>query len=559
MKRSLAVSIILRFPISESVRLVALLERCLDAVDSVGELVVNWSYPLHFLLSDSSSRADNLITRLKARTTDSQVPMGYTGAYHPLLAPDELRREIGWMEKNGWNEDLATVFDAKPDAFYPPCVDLAREPIRKIYQEGPELLIFDPARELLHIGNGNEFRARHAIDASDLEPRYLSKQLARRHRKEPFTTTVVVIDQTVSTPGHTEQLLRAVAELKRSKNAFSIVSLQGLSGSEGEASSQLDGRQLAVVPNDPISRHLRASLASLPKGRKRGADELIRKRLERLTVVDVETAKGLLGSDSLDKVRDRPLVADMSGEITLTEGPISVRFQGGRLTGILDGASEIINGAAAMARIVRGEQVHEYSTISAFSFDDRNCRGLRVLQGLNGPELSAPGQIIADYFFEEGKEPLSVSLRVTHPEFKDETPVSEYSLLELPLFRVDASRSVEVEGRYPDGNRYTLELRPAHRHQLLFGSDFRFTCGDRQLALTFACRTGAPPEALPVRFRPAGNALLLTINPFGSYLPSPVAAFAGTEERLELTIRAQRIHEARKSRSNEAKPVSSTG
>lgn len=559
MKRSLVVSIILRFPITAGVQLVALLERSLDAVDNACELAVNWNYPLHFLFSESSSRADNVIERLKARTTDLHVPMGYTGAFHPLLAADELQRELRWMEKNTWHEDLKTIFDTKPQAFFPACIDLIREPIRKIYQEGPQLIVHDPAQELIYTGNGSEFRSHHAIDASLLEPRALSKQLARRHRKEPFRTTVVVIDQTKCAPDHTEQLLRAVAELKRAKSAFSVVPIQELSGSEKEGSPRLDSYRLAMLPNDPTSRRFRASLASMPKGRKRGADELIRKRLERLTVVDIESAKGMLGSERLDKVRDRTLVADMSGEITLTEGRLSVRFLGGRLTGILDGTSEIITGEAAAARMVCGEQTLEYTTISAFSFDDRSSRGLRVLQGLNGPELSAPGQIIADYFFEEGKEPLSVALRVTHPEFKDERLISEYSLLELPLFLVDEKRTVEVDGQYPDGDRYALRLNPAPGNRLLFGSDFRFTCGDRELALSFACPTGAPPEALPIRFYRAGQALLLAINPFGSYLPSPVAAFAGREERLKLTIRAQRILETQESSSSEAKPVSSAG
>ena len=559
MKRSLAVSIILRFPIAASVQLVALLERSLDAVESAGEVAVNWNYPLHFLFSDSSSRADNVIERLKARTTDLHLPMGYTGAFHPLLAADELKRELRWMEKNGWHEDMQTVFDTRPEAFFPACVDLTREPIRKIYQESPPLLVHDSTRELIHIGDGTEFRGHLAIEASRVEPRSLSKQLARRHRKEPFRTTVVIIDQTTCSPDHTEQLLRAIADLKQARSAFSVVPITELSESEEESPVPIDGQRLTELPNDPISRRLRASLATMPKGRKRGADDLIRRRLERLTVIDVESAKGLLGAEELAKISDRTLVADMSGEITLTEGRLSARFEGGRLNGILDGTSEIVTGAAATARMVRGEQIHEYTTISAFSFDDRNSRGLRVLLGVSGPELSAAGQIVADYFFEEGKEPLSISLRVSHPEFKDDATITEYSLFELPLFLVDRQRPVEVEGQYPDGDRYTLHLTPTPGELLLFGNNFRFTCGDREFVLGFACPTGAPPEVLPVRFRSAGEALLLSINPFGSYLPSPVSAFAGREEQLELTVTARQLREVPEGRSNETKPVVTSG
>lgn len=173
MKRALTASIILRFPTADSVQLVAAIERCLDAAGPEERFSINWNYPLHTLLSDSSSRAENVVSRLKARRTDTQLPMGFSGAYHGLLSAEELKREIQWAGKNPWGEDLETAYGSDLEILFPLSVDLIRPPIRRIYAAGPTILVADRDGERMYAGDGETFQSLPAITASRIENRHL--------------------------------------------------------------------------------------------------------------------------------------------------------------------------------------------------------------------------------------------------------------------------------------------------------------------------------------------------------------------------------------------------
>ncbi|HUX22158.1 MAG TPA: hypothetical protein VMW69_13030, partial [Spirochaetia bacterium] len=296
MKKALTVSIILRFPTANSVRLVASIERSLDAAEDISQIALNWNYPLHTLFSDSSSRAESVINRLKERGADRQIPMGFSGAYHGLLSPEELKKELEWALKNPWGEDMKTNFRLDPDAIFPSSVDLVRPALRRLYTGHPPLLVEDRNGESLYFGDAGGFNAVPSIDATFLDPKMLSKCLLRYYRKEPCTSVVVVVDAVRLDAEETSALLAGLTALAESKPSFEVAPIGSLLAQLAERASRIDADmvvpRIRAIPTDPVSRLSRSSVVELKKGRRRGADDLTRRRLERLTLLDIEESKG---------------------------------------------------------------------------------------------------------------------------------------------------------------------------------------------------------------------------------------------------------------------------
>jgi hypothetical protein len=537
---------------------VAAIERCLDALPPADELVLNWSYPLHTLLKDSSVRADHVAERLRKREGDGQIPIGYSGAYHILLSAEELKREIQWTEKNPWSEDLKTLFGSSLDTIFPLGVDLIREPLRRTYRGGPKLLIADRTGTAVFIGNGESFQSIPALSTSRFENRHLSRALLRYYRRAAYKSVVVLLDGLALSSERTESIMKSFIDLRVTKPKFKAVRLteviRELSGDRRECESIR--YRLEMIPTDPVSRKYRLSAARAKRGRHRGTDDLTIRRFERLTVVDPVEDKAAVNNDE-PRAKERTVVADMSGEVTLNESRLRVRFLQGRMIGILIGQYEILSGLPASSRFVRGERLLEFSTVSAFSFEDDRDRGLRVVQRLDGDDLATPGRIITDYYFRDGREELFISITASYPEFKSADDIDIYSLLELPLFSVGSEETIEVKGEYPDGVQYSLTLRPDPAPILLCGVSFRFVSGPRVFRLSFESRHGAPPEILPVRFKTKGADHHLWINPCGSYTKSPAASFAGMQEQFHLSINADKVAENdgnRKAASDEWAP-----
>jgi hypothetical protein len=468
--------------------------------------------------------------------------MGFSGAYHGLLSAEELKKEMEWAVKNPWGEDMQTVFGRVPDALFPSSVDLVRPALRRLYSGHPPLLVADRDGESLYCGDADGFTAVPLIDATILDPRLLSKRLLRYYRREPYAAVVVVVDAVSLDAGRASAVFSALSSLAESKTSFEIAPIDSTLVQLTDEVSRVDADtiipRMGSFPTDPISRIVRSSVVELKKGRRRGTDDLTKRRLERLTVLDIEESKGLVGEREIEKIEDRTLVADMSGEATLSESSLHAHFLHGKLTGLTENRQEILTGAASSSKMVRSGREWEFTTVGAFSFEDERSRGMRVVQGLGGPGVAAPGQIVSDFYFEEGNSALLISFTVSYPELHGEEYVDEYSLWELPLFNVRALETIGVEGIFPDGDRYSMGIEPTTESMILYGVDFRFNAGTKQFRIAFDSHPASPPEALPVRFRKSNTGYFFCINPRGSYARSPMASFVGIHEQFHLRISA---------------------
>jgi hypothetical protein len=129
----LLIGLRLRDPASEAGRRAAetLLE---EAASLLPRLPLAWNLPLA-PLEASRGRADLAVeikTRVRSRS-DSVLLMGYGGGPHPLLAAEELERELDWCRRNPWGSGAKSLLGQEPKHLLPLVADLAREALDGVY------------------------------------------------------------------------------------------------------------------------------------------------------------------------------------------------------------------------------------------------------------------------------------------------------------------------------------------------------------------------------------------------------------------------------------------
>lgn len=539
MKRTLNVLLLLRFPTTNGVELVSALERAIDCVDAAGDLSIHWSYPIHPLLGDSSSRADRVVERLKERPNDRTLPIGFTGAYHPLLQVDELRKELEWSSTNPWNEDLKTAFGSeRVAALFPFSLDLWRERSRSVYSEASRLLAVDPRTGELVTVDDESFTSIPLLMPARFDHRRLGKKLLRFYRRDAYDSVGIIVDGLEVRPEELAAIFELVDELRERRSGFAVRLIDELPDAASAPSGDLPSLALRVVevPNDPVSRANRLHGPEKAKGRKRGADELIRRRLEGLAPVEPSGEHSVRDRASGPRVDDRTLVADMSGIVNLSESQLTARFDGGRLAGMAHGQTKVVVEKPIRSYLQFAGSGREFATVSSFSFEGEHCRGLRTILALDGDGIGQPGQIVEDYYFEDGKSDLLVTVTVTYPEITGADIVEEYAVLELPLFSLGADEVIEAECEYPDGERYTARINAQPHPFQLAGRRFCFRAGSGEFRLAFPDLPNAIPEVVGARFRRDGDGYTLCVNPRGSYSSSPAAAFTAVAEQFHLAV-----------------------
>lgn len=540
MKRSLQVCIIVRFPTASSQELVSSLERCLDALPAE-TVPLYWSLPHHALLKESSSRAAKVASRLRERGEDGLLPAGFAGAYHPLLTADELAGELRWWRDNPWGEAAAELSNREPEALFPLAPDLLRETALRRYGDAKRLLVAALRAKRLYLLEGDSVEALPLLAPTRPEAKHIARQLKRLYRSEEEDRLAILLDGTEAAPAHLEALLRALQVVRKGRPSILVTGLEELNKRPSPASTQPASliSQIEGVPTDPLSRYYQATAAHLRRTKNHGGEELTRRRLERLSAHDLDEKRRLVADASRVTPPERSIVADMFGEIALAEADFSALFIEGRIRGLRQGQRELLVGKPAASRLVRGARPLEFQTVGAYSFEEPRERGLRTILRLDGEETVSPGTIVVDYAFAEGRSDLKVTLYATYPELSGGDWVDEYALLEMPLFALGARDEVEIEGQYPDGERYELRLHASERPLQLFGTRFRFRGQSGAVSLEFPTPQGGLPEVVPVRFRPEGHGFLFCINPHGSYLGAPSEAFSGLSEQLEFSMNGE--------------------
>ena len=541
MKRSLDILLVLRFSTSNTVRLVSAIERCLDALERGIEepLPVHWAFAPHWLVGDSSRRADEVLARLKARSGDMIVPAGFAGAYHLLLAPSELERELAWAVRNPWLEGVEDCFGRPPDALVSDYADLFRTSSEKIYAASPVHLVVAQDGGSVSLFDGKIRATIPSISVCGVRVSEVMKRLKRAYRREEHDRYFVVVDPLRGAPGELEELLAQLVHLSavRAGLRFETVRtlLQGGTGQPAETNCAIGAT--SWIPVDPQTRLVRRPAFGRTDTKRSTPETRTRRRLELLSAMDTAEAGIPLETEAAAPVT-RTLIADMSGDITLSEGSVDVHFRGGEFAGLSRGGTQLLSGGASRGYFRSADSENAFRTVSTFSFEDEGVRGLRVIKGLSGEGVVSPGRVVLDFYFHEESDELIVSTQVLYPQFSGSGLIERYALIEMPLFEIGDGESISVEGEYPYGERYLRTIALLSYPIQLPGKRFLFRKGRAAFRIAFPTLEREEVELLPVELRSDGQRRCLYLNPRGNYAPVSSSAISGIQEHFTMILAA---------------------
>ncbi|NNM55503.1 MAG: hypothetical protein HKM05_12395 [Spirochaetales bacterium] len=236
--------------------------------------------------------------------------------------------------------------------------------------------------------------------------------------------------------------------------------------------------------------------------------------------------------ESLGGVRKRSLVANMQGQTELREGLLVARFVGGRLKSLTHGDTPLVTGSRSY--ITWGRHRHEFSTISAFSFEGDASWGLRESLVLTHEDLTEPGRLILDYFFVEDSPEFYIAASVRWPVWRKLTEIEARAVLELDTLQFSPKQALTVRSLWPQSHRDLLaDRRP--QSEVAQGIEFHFSAGVT-LALAFPQNQLPRPYRLPWKTQTHARDRQLVLNPEGSWTRIDSRELNGWEEHFSLCL-----------------------
>lgn len=551
-QETIDIHLILRFPPEQNNQNGPLLEqtlRVLEHYDVEETAAIHWNFSCRSLLEDESGKTSAAITSLMRRCSEGNdllIPMGYAGAFHPLLLTEELKDEIEWAKENPWGTGFKQVFNADPAIWMPMMMDLYRRSSTFFYRDNPKWWIEAPPFKKIEYPLGSEITLHEGRQASSFPllhfPGPVFKEIRRMYQlvnKKLHTSLAVIIDCSPMRPEIVIQSLEALKRGLKKNMGLRFNPIAKLSNSHSGPKKGVGDplRGLVAAGMDPASRMNRIEAYSLrvsPQNPGRN-----RKVLSTLSVLENPTLHRSSHSFAGEFPPERLLIANMPGNTVMREGPFSAHFSEGRLRDFSSNNTHLLAGRPASSYIL-GDNRYDFSKTSSFAFEGDNVRGMRELLLFDHPIAEEPGTLIIDYYTIEDFPYITVSVYAQYPCLSSAQSVKGYALLEVPIFNFRDNSSIFVQSEYPDKSSYERPV-PAREEMYLFpGSTFRFSNEETgaTLLLAFPKEKQHITEALPVRVSKQGKVFTFSINPWGSYTPLPLEHIRGGKEHFSFFLAA---------------------
>lgn len=559
---SLLIGLRLRDPGSEAARRAAeaLLEEAASLEPSV-RLPLAWNLPLAPFGSEGRTElAVEIKTRVRSRS-DSVLLMGFAGAPHPLLAAEELDKELAWCRRNPWGIAAKSLLGQEPRHLLPLVADLTRETLDGVYgRHGFESVgLAEPLERASARFAGRGRAGRAASRPARAAYRFPAEH--RAGRAVLYPAWIVSPEGAAWPAGRPEApALLAAAGLTGRQPLFLLLEPDG--GADADPSAPrllllpllraLEGRfqlefptleeALAAEPPAPGEASARPPAADplpllCPSVLEAAARaEALRARARRRTDADLRGVLEALGSaPARARAAARPrearrpaepvLIAAMSGLVSLQGEGLSATFADGRLSGLQRAQAWTLGAGPADSYLIAGGRFLPLESESAFSFEQGQDSGLRsVLKaGLDGGQV----ELVIQACFREGREDLELDFRLRFPELSPELGLQAVVPLELPVFALAGREQATVSAELLGGGSHTAVLEAEEGETLFTGSrlSLRKSRGGPALVLT----SGAPSGVLVlgVRVIRLRRGLHLLASPFGARFAAPARLYSG--------------------------------
>ena len=499
---------------------------CDFVISKIGNRPLVWNFPSP--PSESLRRTKQWLQKTVTPRVelDCVAPMGFAGACNPVLALDELEKEISWSLANPWGTGVSQVLGIRPEVLIPRVADVARVDAQIAYRRHgfKTIGIFWERGISWFVGDGMEWFTCMRLLPSNL----------RDLRRPLESNTLIMLDLSGSVA--LENLARAlelVTPLMAPEGTPSpLVTKHSPSGNLHDLSGIL--LDWSPFPAPALRTAVAAGRTVTRKRRKRN-DEY-RELLLRLSLAAPASDADRAAEAPISALRKgSQIVAQMLGEVLLAGGGFDVRLAGGRFTGICRNGRDVLPLRPAQSYLrVAGRPWH-FRTRNSFSFEGEQGTGLREVLGIDSQESAS---LSIEYNFCEGSSVLEIIVDVQWPAFSPGAIIDEHAPFVITLRELGRAEEALIQTETPEGSlvsmhaagaRWTVMPGALHRIALKGGGTLLF-------------RPGPGPEGSKAwnlasfRVVREGRRYFLEANPFGGWLPLPGALLSERRESFSLLI-----------------------
>ncbi len=575
-RQAMQVSVVISIPTLGTGRLFRTVESCLQEIgrlEQLGEIPIHWSFPVRALETDASFRS-RLVPLLRGRIAsgrDLLLPRGYAATPHSLLYPEDVEKDLSWAKRNPWGSGIADVYPQADFILFPYSPDWLRENIQSAYESetNPILLTYydESVRDFHYYLKTNSLMRLDGLHVKGATTG-LRQQLLRKYRTSPYPVLVILETLAGRSSGDIRHIFENLAACMHRRfqyrNLAELVADGGVPPLEDPyafakgrlSSGTVIPSTVPTTPADVCSRarcgYTRVEISASTRNiRDGGGDPLSGDAGTRDRLLSLAPAcNGERGDEpraeprrqrNIDfTLKDRRLIADMSGLVTLEDHELSAEFDDGRLTNVLlGGASILCKGSAGSYYAVEGNHRQDATRGGSFSFEGDRIHGLRSTQAIRGMGITKDGSIVTDYFFMEGYRSLFISIGCIFPVFAPHITIDSWACFELPVFTIPAGRSIRAESRLLNGEKYSIDLSRTDVDYVLPGNSFCLKNESHSVFFVMPETERNPLQLLPIRVVRAARKYTVLISPGGSYHPAMGLDFSGYAMRIVIALDVQ--------------------
>ncbi|UCF97111.1 MAG: hypothetical protein JSV89_18350 [Spirochaetaceae bacterium] len=554
----------LRFGHSPDKEICARAEGFLGEIEQGGSnrpIPLYWNFPVAPVLQTRSRTTERLLASIRRRLERGQdrvVPSGFFGVPHPLLLPEEQKRDLLWCYRNPWFPALKNLFGLSPDSVLPVLPDLLSETTDALYSRLGFNTIGVPIP--LYSLSSRPFGSRRTAfkplsipvcTIPDSEIRILPVVVARAR-----DVSTEAIRELLSSCGKADSLhilfdlddpagADNISDTAGMEKLFAMISRQrAIEFLPFSGNNQL-AAPAAVNPSELLmfaeagertyDHSVWAQIESLRR-KKRKSNLQTQQLLKTLAAAGPEAAisKSESPKQSTKGVLQITNIS-MAGSVTLIGAEVQATFADGRLSNLIDRGVRILPGEAARSYFTLATKKEFLQTDSAFSFEREGQVGLRsILSARIGRERRII-QVILDTYFANDQSNLTLEMTVNYPPL-DDGIVPESAPLELCLCSFSDDDNLHIETEIP-GRCVYLETVAARAGPVrLYGKRFTITNGSGVVVLEAAPQYGTRTEQIEFRVEKKRGRYLLWANLGGSYLPRSTMLLSGRRQFLSYSL-----------------------
>jgi hypothetical protein len=509
------------------------------------------------LLEKRTAVFSELIDEIKIRLHNQEdhiLPMGYTGALHPILEIKELKREVNWCLQNPWHSGILDVFDVSPSFMLPFVPDLYREEALSVYLRAG----FTRIGIIRDIDAFHTFRSQVKTKDGPMELYSLLRHsifnefdtgaLSRVFKKQESTRLFLLLDLSSYPPksftSEADIIRRFLDGLSRTYNLTFHHLLTGIASFDRDIFTPDDNT--VIRPEDdeysydlmdnPATRSMMLNVSSL-RNQWVNTAGYYRAVLKRMAPAKMKViSKDESPKPPVFPKPDHQNIAAMQGNIMLSGSLFTAHFASGRLLGIEENGSRITPFELSQSYLRIGGQDYPFSPISSFSIEGENSRGLRSIENVEGLNTGISPSFLTDYIFVDDFPFLMVSIRVRYPVMVPKKNLSAVAPVEHYLARLEKDEFLTVWSLSKDGSRFMLTFGPTPMVRILAGSLFFIQKKGKGILLGF------PPYREPsigmcaFTVEKHKNHSFFKAAPFGSYNQLNAEKHSGVEELFSYFI-----------------------